>query len=96
MREEKQAELPAPFLKTLEQFGISAAQLESDLVVPAGTVVTLSAYPRHASYRRPKMLQAADLDQLKRWIGIPDEVVKGRCLLDRETARSSRSCGRRS
>ena len=84
MRKEKDPGLPPQFIKVLEQFGVGAAELECELTVPPSTVLTLSAHPRHASHRRPKMLQTSDLDQLKRWIGVPDEVVKGRCLLDRE------------
>lgn len=84
MRKEKDPGLPSHFLKVLDQFGLSPAELECELTVPPSTVLTLSAHPRHASHRRPRMLQTSDLDQLKRWVGVPDEVVKGRCLLDRE------------
>jgi len=84
VRKEKDPGLPPQFAKVLEQFAVSPAELDTELTVAPGTVVTLSAHPRHASHRRPKLLQTSDLDQLKRWIGVPDEVVKGRCLLDRE------------
>lgn len=77
---------PSPdFAKLLEQYCLKPEDAEQEeLVVPCRSVVTLSASPRHSSYRRPRLLQTADLDVLKRWIGVPDAAVKGRCLLDRE------------
>ena len=77
---------PAPeFAKLLEQYCLKPEDAEQEeLVVPCRSIVTLSASPRHTSYRRPRLLQTADLDELKRWIGVPDAAVKGRCLLDRE------------
>ncbi|MCS7314768.1 MAG: hypothetical protein RMI94_01635 [Bryobacterales bacterium] len=83
MQEEKTTGLPPPFLKTLELFGVKAAELERDLEVAPRTVIVLSGHPRHATCHRPRMIQTSDLAELKRWIGVPDEAVKGRCLLDR-------------
>lgn len=77
---------PSPeFAKLLEQYCLTPEDAEQEeLVVPCRSVVTLSASPQHPSYRRPRLLQTTDLDVLKRWIGVPDAAVKGRCLLDRE------------
>jgi hypothetical protein len=77
---------PAPeFAKLLEQYCLTPEDAEQDeLIVPCRSVVTLSASPQHSSYRRPKLLQTTDLDVLKRWIGVPNAAVKGRCLVDRE------------
>ncbi len=73
------------FARLLEEYCLTLEDAEqAELVVPCRSVVTLSASPRHPSYRRPKLLQTTDLDVLKRWIGVPDAMVKGRCLLDRE------------
>jgi len=73
------------FAKLLEQYCLKPEDAEQEeLVVPCRSLVMLSASPRHTSYRRPKLLQTADLDELKRWIGVPDAAVKSRCLLDRE------------
>lgn len=84
MQEEKAAGLPPPFLKTLELFAVKPAELERDLETAPRSVTVLSAHPRHATCLRPRMLHTSDLAELKRWIGTPDEAVKGRCLLDRE------------
>lgn len=77
--------LSPEFARILEQYCLTPADVErEDLIVPCSSVTVLSASPRHASYRRPKVLQTNDLDRLKQWIGVPDGAVKGRCLLDRE------------
>lgn len=84
MPEEKAAGLPPPFLKTLELFAVKPVELERDLETAPRTVTVLSAHPRHATCFRPRILHTSDLAELKRWIGTPDEAVKGRCLVDRE------------
>lgn len=61
-----------------------------DLEVSSGSVVTLSASPRHASAVRPRLLQTSDLDELKTWIGVPDAVAKGRCAVDPDQRREMR------
>ncbi len=77
---------PKPeFARILERYCLTEADVErEDLIVPCRAITVLSASPRHASYRRPKILQTGDLEQLKQWIGVPDAAVKGRCLVDRE------------
>jgi hypothetical protein len=76
------------FDKVLEQYCVTSAGTEpEDLVVPCRSVVVLSGSPRHNSHRRPAVLRTTDLDELKRWIGVPDAAVKGRCLLDRQHRR---------
>jgi len=82
---QEQAGLRPEFTKLLEQYCLQeAAAGAEDLLVPCRSVVTLSGSPRHSSFRRPRLLQTSDLDELKRWIGIPDAAVKGRCLLERD------------
>jgi hypothetical protein len=51
VRKEKDPGLPPQFAKVLEQFAVSPAELDTELMVAPGTVVTLSAHPRHASHR---------------------------------------------
>ncbi len=82
---QEQTGLRPEFTKLLEQYCLQdAAAGAEDLLVPCRSVVTLSGSPRHSSFRRPRLLQTSDLDELKRWIGVPDAAVKGRCLLERE------------
>lgn len=82
MQRDTDAGLAPEFVKALELYGLAPADLKEELVVPPRAVVTLSA-GRRASHCRPKMLQTGDLAELKRWIGVPDRAVKGRCLLER-------------
>lgn len=86
---------PPEFARVLEQYCLRPAEIErEDLVVPCRSVLILSASPRHASFRRPKVLHTTDLDQLKQWIGVPDAAVKGRCLLDRDQKADLAGLGR--
>ncbi len=85
MQAEAGASAKPEFARILERYCLTVADIErEDLIVPCRAIALLSASPRHASYRRPKILQTNNLDQLKQWIGVPDAAVKGRCLIDRD------------
>jgi|SRR5581483_2903956 len=61
------------FLKRLSLFGLDASSvLQPDLVVQPKTTMSLSAASPN-SFLRPHMLTTSNLDELKRWIGIPDQ-----------------------
>lgn len=66
----------ADFQKRLGIFGLDETGiLQPDLVVPANTTLTLSASdPR--SFIRPRLLATNDLDQIKKWIGVDDQLFE--------------------
>lgn len=65
----------ADFLKRLAIFGLGETSiLQPDLVVPSKTTMTLSSAAN--SFLRPHVLTTTDLDELKKWIGIPDKRFK--------------------
>jgi hypothetical protein len=78
------------FKRRLESFCTEDAAIDDELVTPCRSVVMLSASPKDASHLRPRMMQTGDLDELKRWIGLPDEAVKGRTLVDNDQRRELR------
>jgi hypothetical protein len=63
----------ADFLKRLAVFGLDGSSvLQPDLVVQPRTTLTLSSTSPN-SFLRPHMLTTSNLDELKGWIGIPDQ-----------------------
>lgn len=83
---EKQDRLKA-FKQRLETYCTDDSAPDDELVTPCRSVVMLSASPKDASYRPPRLMQTRDLDELKRWIGLPNEAVKGRILVDNDQRR---------
>ena len=75
------------FGRRLETYCHSQEDLQEDLDVSCRSVVVLSASPKHASAKRPQVLQTTDLAELKRWIGNPDEAVRNRCFADIDARR---------
>jgi hypothetical protein len=61
----------ADFLKRLMVYGLDETSvLQPDLVVPQRTTMVLSTSP--GSFLQPHILSTNNLDELKKWIGIPD------------------------
>jgi hypothetical protein len=66
----------ADFTKRLSAYGLDAsAVIQSDLVVPPKSTMTLSANDPK-SFVQPHVLTTSDLDELKTWIGIPDTLYQ--------------------
>lgn len=61
-----------------------------NLVVTSCSSVTLSASPKEKSLIAPTMLETRDLDKLKSWIGVDDEVVKGKHMISCDSQREFR------
>jgi hypothetical protein len=69
------ADQRADFLKRLALYGLDETSiLRPDLVIPPKTTLTLSTAAN--SFLRPHLLSTPDLDELKKWIGIPDQRFK--------------------
>jgi hypothetical protein len=63
------------FLKRLAIYGLDETSiLRPDLVIPSKTTLMLTAATN--SFLRPHVLSTSDLDELKKWIGIPDQLSK--------------------
>lgn len=78
---------PDDFARRLRRYCLENVEVR-DLRTPCNGTVTLSASPRDPSDHRPVMLHTRDLDELKRWIGVPDSAVRGRSLVEREHSRA--------
>ncbi len=78
------------FKRRLARYCAEDTAIDDELVTPCRSVVMLSASPRDKSARPPRMLHTQDLDELKQWIGLPDEAVKGRVLVDNDQRREMR------
>ena len=63
----------ADFLKRMAVFGLDGSSvLQPDLIIPPKTNMTLSSTSPN-SFLRPHLLTTSNLDELKSWIGIPDQ-----------------------
>jgi hypothetical protein len=85
------SERAEPNREILHRYCIEESELKEELVVPCRSIVTLSASPRHASHRPPRVVTTRDLDELKAWIGIDDQAVPNRCLAESEHRREMKS-----
>lgn len=66
-----------------------------DIEIACRSVAVLSRSPKHPTLAKPKIVHTQDLGELKRWIGVDDEVAAGRCLVDRDQRSDMKElCGR--
>jgi len=86
-RKQEEGRCTCPGLKNL-QLSESHLADAAGLEVTSRSVTVLSRNPAHRSERTPRVLYTQDLDELKSWVGIPDETVAKRCLVDREHRRT--------
>jgi hypothetical protein len=70
----------ADFAQRMSVYGMGVSGvIQSDLVVPPKTTLTLSAGDTR-SFLRPRLLTTTDLDELKAWIGLPDTLYTNKKL----------------
>jgi hypothetical protein len=71
----------ADFRARMGIFGLNETHvIESDLVVPAKSTVTLSAKAPN-SFLRPRLLATDNIDELKNWIGVDNQLIeKGKVI----------------
>jgi hypothetical protein len=84
MKKESNSENSDMFASNLQKFLLSEDDIRhSDLMVSSRSSITLSRSAKHASNYSAISLQTTDLDELKRWIGMPDDAVKSRSFVSR-------------
>jgi hypothetical protein len=64
------------FEKRLKKYNLDAGAIEIDtLDVPPSTKTLLSISTKERSFHKPQILVSNDIDQVKRWVGLPDKLM---------------------